>query len=107
MTNENNILTKLDKLLEKRKQEQSDLSYTASLFTDSPDKVLQKIGEETAEVIIASKSGNNKEITHEITDLLFHLMVLLKYHGLAIDDIYKELQQRFGKSGLEEKRQRK
>lgn len=78
-------------------------SYVASLMHKGADAILKKIGEEAAEVIIATKNTNRKEQIHEITDLWFHLMLLMGYQEITLVDISQELQQRFGQSGLEEK----
>ena len=103
---EQDILTALDNLLEQRKQANPEESYTAKLLADGLDGILKKIGEESAEVIIASKSGDNDDIIHEIADLWFHTMVLLKQHDLDTSHVLKELEGRFGLSGLEEKARR-
>ncbi len=100
------ILSSLDELLEQRKQASPDESYTAKLFNDGLDSILKKVGEEATESIIASKSGKNADIIHEVADLWFHTMVLLKHHGLDSNDVLKELERRFGLSGLEEKANR-
>jgi phosphoribosyl-ATP pyrophosphohydrolase len=101
-----NILKELDELLEQRKQANPDESYTAKLLGDGLDSILKKVGEEATETVIASKSGKNEEIIHEIADLWFHTLVLLKHHELNSSDILKELERRFGLSGLEEKANR-
>ena len=100
------ILKALDEILEQRKQASPDDSYTAKLLNDGVDKILKKVGEEATETVIASKSGDNDEIIHEVADLWFHTMVLLKHHGLGSKDILKELEGRFGLSGIEEKANR-
>ena len=100
------ILNSLADILEQRKSAPPDESYTAKLFSDGLDSILKKVGEEATETVIASKSGENGAIIHEIADLWFHTLILLKYHGLEPDDILKELESRFGLSGLEEKANR-
>ncbi len=100
------ILNSLDEILEQRKQADPDESYTAKLFNDGLDSILKKVGEEATETVIASKSGENAAIIHEVADLWFHTLVLLKHHGLDSNDVLKELQGRFGLSGLEEKANR-
>lgn len=69
-------------------------SYTNYLFNKGLDKILKKIGEEASEVIIASKNGAACEISEEIADLLYHVMVLIAHKGMTMDDIYKELKLR-------------
>jgi phosphoribosyl-ATP pyrophosphohydrolase/phosphoribosyl-AMP cyclohydrolase len=69
-------------------------SYTNYLFTKGLDKILKKVGEETAEVIIAAKNKSKEEITYEVSDLMYHLMVLLVERGVALEDIYAELKGR-------------
>ena len=94
-----------DVILE-RKNYPPDNSYVASLMDKGIDSILKKIGEESAEVILATKNENRKEQIHEITDLLFHLLILMGYQGITVEDIPQELKKRFGQSGLEEKVQR-
>jgi phosphoribosyl-ATP pyrophosphohydrolase len=93
-------------VIRERKQSSPEESYVASLMTKGTDSILKKIGEESAEVIIAAKNKNRDEQIHEITDLWFHLLVLLVDQGLTLEDISKEFEKRFGQSGLEEKAQR-
>ena len=100
------ILDSLSEVLEQRKQAKQDESYTAKLFDAGIDSILKKVGEEATETVIASKSGDKEAIIHEIADLWFHTLVLLKHHGLDHDDILAELESRFGLSGLEEKASR-
>ncbi len=69
-------------------------SYTNYLFTKGLDKILKKVGEETAEVIIAAKNKSKEEIRYEISDLMYHLMVLMVERGVTLDDIYGELKGR-------------
>lgn len=100
------ILSLLDEVLESRKQADPEESYTAELFANGQDKILKKLGEETTELIIASKSGERADIIHEAADLWFHVLVMLKHHELSSHDILEELERRFGLSGLEEKASR-
>ncbi|SFV67718.1 Phosphoribosyl-ATP pyrophosphatase [hydrothermal vent metagenome] len=102
-----NILTQLQNTLEERKKETSDNSYVASLYEKGLNEILKKIGEESAEVIIAGKEENKKQIIYEVSDLFFHIMVLLRQQNIDIKDIEEELQRRFGLSGLIEKQNRK
>ncbi|TYQ15077.1 UNVERIFIED_CONTAM: phosphoribosyl-ATP pyrophosphatase /phosphoribosyl-AMP cyclohydrolase [Acetivibrio alkalicellulosi] len=69
-------------------------SYTNYLFDKGIDKILKKVGEETAEVIIAAKNQNKEEITYEISDLFYHLFVLMVERGVKLEDIYNELKKR-------------
>lgn len=101
------ILQQLAGILEQRKAQPADASYVASLYAKGLDAILKKIGEEAAETIIAAKDGNKVQIVYEIADLWFHTLVLLAHQGLGPDDVLKELQRRFGTSGLDEKAARK
>lgn len=101
------ILNSLSEILDQRKQASPDESYTAKLFDEGLDSILKKVGEEATETVIASKSGDNAAIIHEVADLWFHTLVLLKYHNLDHEAILNELESRFGLSGLEEKASRK
>ena len=100
------VLIKLEAVLEQRKSANADESYVSSLYTKGLDEILKKIGEESAEVIMASKDGNQDKIVHEVADLWFHTLVLLRHKDIEIDKIQQELSKRFGLSGLEEKANR-
>lgn len=102
----NDILQQLSQVLEQRKLESPDKSYVASLYNKGTDAILKKIGEEATETVIAGKSGDKQQLVYETADLWFHSMILLAHQGLGPDDVLKELQRRFGLSGLEEKSQR-
>lgn len=69
-------------------------SYTNYLFEKGLDKILKKVGEETAEVIIAAKNKSRDEIQYEVSDLFYHIIVLLVERGMKLDDIYNELKKR-------------
>lgn len=77
-----------------RKKNPKEGSYTNYLFEKGMDKILKKVGEESAEVIIASKNMDKKEITGEISDLFYHVFVLMVERGIDLDDIYNELKGR-------------
>ncbi len=77
-----------------RKAHPKEGSYTNYLFTKGLDKILKKIGEEACEVVVASKNGAREEISSEIADLMYHIMVLLAERGMSLDDIYAELSSR-------------
>ncbi len=103
--NQADILKKLTAVLEARKHESPETSYVASLYAD-PDKILEKIGEEATETIIAAKNNVREQIIYETADLWFHTMVMLAQKELCSDDILLELARRFGVSGHEEKASR-
>jgi phosphoribosyl-ATP pyrophosphohydrolase/phosphoribosyl-AMP cyclohydrolase len=91
------ILEYLRQVIEDRKNNPDEESYTSYLFRKGKDKILKKIGEEAAESIIASKNDDRAEIIYEVSDLWFHSLVLLGYHDITQEDIYKELSKRIGK----------
>jgi phosphoribosyl-ATP pyrophosphohydrolase len=99
------VLKELTAVLEARKSESPDASYVASLYA-KPDKMLEKIGEEATETIIAAKNGDKDQIVYETADLWFHTMVMLASRGLSADDVLRELGRRFGVSGHDEKASR-
>ncbi len=103
--NQTDILEELTAVLETRKNESPETSYVASLYA-KPDKILEKIGEEATETIIAAKNGDREQIIHETADLWFHTMVMLAQKGLTPNDILNELARRFGVSGHDEKASR-
>lgn len=90
-------LDDLHRVIHDRKQNPSPESYVSSLMSKGKDGILRKIGEESAEVIIASKSGEKSQIIHEVADLWFHCMVLLAEEGLSYADVIAELEIRFNK----------
>ncbi len=100
-------LQQLAKVLEERKSAAPDSSYVASLYHKGLDAILKKIGEEATETVMAAKDGEKDKIIYETADLWFHTLVLLAQQGLGPDDVLKELERRFGLSGLEEKASRK
>ncbi len=69
-------------------------SYVASLFKLGKDRIIQKVGEEATEVVIAAKNKNKKAITSEVSDLLFHILILLNAFDINISDIEEELENR-------------
>ena len=101
------VLTKLAEVLEQRKQADPNSSYVARLYDKGLDAILKKIGEEATETVMAAKDGQAEKIIYETADLWFHTMVLLAQQGLSHSDVLKELDRRFGLSGLEEKAARK
>jgi len=97
------ILNKLAEILESRKQADPESSYVAGLYGKGLDSILKKIGEEATETVMAAKDGDADKIVYEIADLWFHTLVLLASQNLGPDDVLKELDRRFGVSGIEEK----
>jgi phosphoribosyl-ATP pyrophosphohydrolase/phosphoribosyl-AMP cyclohydrolase len=88
------ILNELEQLIASRESERPEGSYTTYLFDKGVDKILKKVGEEAAEVIIAAKNRSHDELRYEAADLLFHLLVLLREQKLPLDDVLAELQKR-------------
>ena len=84
----------LMKLIEGRKSDKKEGSYTTYLFEKGLDKILKKVGEECTEVIIGAKSNDKKETVYEIADLAYHVMVLMIEMGISLEDIHKELASR-------------
>lgn len=87
-------LEELYSIISQRKKELPEDSYVASLFRKGEDAILQKIGEEAIEVIIAAKNKNKQQIIYEVADLWFHLFVLLVANNISIKDIDEELEKR-------------
>jgi len=91
----NNFATdSLMELIEGRKAEKKEGSYTTYLFEKGLDKILKKIGEESTEVIIAAKAEDKTETIYEIADLAYHVMVLMVETGITLEDIRRELASR-------------
>ena len=82
-----------------RKSNKDEGSYTCYLFDKGLDKILKKCGEECSETIIAAKNGDNNELVLEISDLLYHLTVLMVNQGVTLDELYAELDKRSNKTG--------
>ena len=87
-------LQSLMTLIEGRKTEKTEGSYTTYLFEKGLDKILKKVGEESTEVIIAAKADDKKETIYEIADLTYHVLVLMIQMGISIEDIHRELASR-------------
>lgn len=100
------IIDALYQVILDRKANPAENSYTASLMRKGIDKILKKIGEEATEVVIAGKGGKREEIVCESADLIFHLLVLLGYSDIPLEEVHAELRRRFGTSGIEEKNSR-
>lgn len=85
----------LYKVIEGRKTNKVDGSYTNYLFDEGLDKILKKVGEEATEVIIGAKNNSKEELVYEMSDLIYHLTVLMVNQGINYEDIVKELGKRF------------
>ncbi|NGQ95701.1 bifunctional phosphoribosyl-AMP cyclohydrolase/phosphoribosyl-ATP diphosphatase HisIE [Brevibacillus sp. SYP-B805] len=88
------ILNELEALVAAREVERPEGSYTTYLFEKGVDKILKKVGEEAAEVIIAAKNRSHDELRYEAADLLYHLLVLLREQKLPLDEVLHELKTR-------------
>ncbi len=106
----NDILKQLNEILEQRKAASPDSSYVAQLHHKGLNKILEKVGEEAVETIIAAKdaalNGDNKPLICETADLWFHTLVMLSHLGESHEAVLLELARRFNMSGLEEKASR-
>lgn len=91
---DNAILFTLYDIIEDRKQYPIEGSYTNYLFDKGIDKILKKVGEETAETIIAAKNDSKEEIIYETSDLIYHLLVMLSNQGVKPEEIFKTLEER-------------
>lgn len=94
LTDEKFSLESLYQLLEERKKELPEGSYTTYLFQKGMDKILKKVGEEATEVIIAAKNRDKKEAVYEIADLAYHVMVMMAQMGISVEDVRTELASR-------------
>ncbi|WP_099203759.1 phosphoribosyl-ATP diphosphatase [Scatolibacter rhodanostii] len=93
------VLEELYQTVLSRKENQVEGSYTCYLFEKGIDKILKKCGEECSEVIIAAKNGDNEETVLEISDLLYHLVVLMANEGISYEAVQAELSKRSEKAG--------
>ncbi|MFB6091540.1 MAG: phosphoribosyl-ATP diphosphatase [Haloquadratum sp.] len=91
------VFDELFATVEARKEDLPADSYTASLFTHEKGKnaILEKLGEEATETILAAKDGDSEEVLAESADLVYHLLVLLAAEGVTVDDLRAELRDRF------------
>ena len=93
------VLTDLYQVVLGRKTEPQEGSYTCYLFEQGIDKICKKVGEESAETIIAAKNGVREETVGEICDLIYHLTVLMADQGIPLSDVLAELDRRSQKIG--------
>lgn len=99
MIDNHNELYDLYQTILDRKENHQEGSYTCYLFEKGLDKILKKIGEECSETIIAAKNGDNNETVLEISDLIYHLFVMMVEEGISVDDVMNELAKRSHKTG--------
>jgi phosphoribosyl-ATP pyrophosphohydrolase/phosphoribosyl-AMP cyclohydrolase len=93
-TNLGGVLDRLYQLIESRERERPEGSYTTYLFNEGLDKILKKVGEEAAETIIAAKNEDDARLVSEVSDLVYHLLVLLVARGVSLEEVRDELEQR-------------
>ena len=102
----NETFDALAAVIRDRKKNPAEGSYTCYLFEKGLDKILKKVGEEAAETIIAAKNGDLENLTGEVCDLLYHLLVMMQACGLPLDAVFEELSRRAQKIGnLKERKQ--
>ncbi|HEX8691727.1 MAG TPA: bifunctional phosphoribosyl-AMP cyclohydrolase/phosphoribosyl-ATP diphosphatase HisIE [Longimicrobium sp.] len=92
------VLARVEEIVAARDAGRPEGSYTTYLFQQGVDKILKKVGEEAAETIIAAKNEGVEQLRSESADLLYHLLVLWRAKGLALDDLWAELDRRFGQA---------
>lgn len=93
-TNLGGVLDRLYQLIESRERERPEGSYTTYLFKEGLDKILKKVGEEAAETIIAAKNEADARLVSEVSDLVYHLLVLLVARGVSLEQVREELERR-------------
>jgi len=94
-----NPLLDLAAVIEERRREPQEGSYTNYLFAQGLDKTLKKIGEECAETLIAAKNGDNAALAGEVCDVLYHILVMMNQCNLPLEDVLNELEARRQKIG--------
>jgi phosphoribosyl-AMP cyclohydrolase / phosphoribosyl-ATP pyrophosphohydrolase len=100
------VIKDVFEVIKKRKSASADKSYVASLYSKGLPKILEKVKEESGELIEAAEKKGKNDVVYELCDLWFHSMVLLANQGIDIEDVFGELARRFGTSGIEEKESR-
>ena len=88
------MLNRLFEIIEERKENPTPGSYTQRLVSSGEDAILQKIGEEAVEVILAAKGQGSQRLIEETADLFYHTLVLLSFHGVSLADVEEELRSR-------------
>ena len=102
MTDKNNVLDRLYSVIEAHKSSDPETSYTAKLFSQGLPSIAEKVGEESVEIVVAALVDNEKRVIEESADLLYHLLVLWAKKGIKPVDVWEELCDREGTSGIEE-----
>jgi phosphoribosyl-ATP pyrophosphohydrolase len=102
----NFTLESLAKLIAERARAGGERSYTRKLLDAGPEQAAKKLGEEAVETAIAAVSGDKNAVVAESADLLYHLLVVLEARGIALSEVYAELERRTARSGLDEKESR-
>ena len=100
MSNKVEVLVRLFETIEKRSKDDPSQSYTAKLLSEGKEKCIAKLKEETLETVEAAEKEEVSQIIYESADLIYHLLVLWKKFDLTPDQIYTELENREGKTGL-------
>jgi phosphoribosyl-ATP pyrophosphohydrolase len=100
-------LESLAKIISERASAGSERSYTRKLLDEGPEKAAKKLGEEAVETAIAAVSGDKDDLIAESADLLYHLLVVLEARGVALSDVYAELERRTAQTGIDEKESRR
>ena len=100
MSSKINILIRLFETIEKRANEDLTTSYTAQLLSEGKEKCIAKVKEEALETVEAAEKEDISQIIYESADLIYHLLVMWKKFDLTPDDIYSELENREGKTGI-------
>lgn len=93
------VFTELYKVIEDRRTNPQEGSYTCYLFDKGLDKIIKKVGEECSETIIAAKNGKKEETVGEIADLFYHVLVMMVNEGIPLTDVTEELDRRSQKIG--------
>lgn len=107
MSVDEKILLQLFDVIQSRKGADPESSYTARLYAKGINKIAQKLGEEAVETCIAAVAEGNERLVRESADLLYHLLVLWSAKGVSADEVWAELDRRFGTSGVAVKEARK
>ncbi len=94
-----NSFEQMEAVIQQRRGEPQEKSYTCYLFEKGLDKILKKVGEECAETIIAAKNGDKAELIGEINDVFYHIMVMMNECGVTLEDVCREMDVRAQKIG--------